>query len=141
MSGRAGMISTFRATMQQSGASVRSALADRSAFWLQAGGMVVNNGFWLVMWFLFFSSFRQVGGWGITDVARLILDFGSLGAWPRSRPANRQLPPSSDTPKQVRRPSRRRRTQLPLSPKPTSRLATGQFSILAMGEVAGTWSS
>ena len=64
--------SQLRATLQQSSAAVRSALADRSAFWLQAGGMVVNNGFWLLMWFLFFSHFRQVGGWGITDVARLI---------------------------------------------------------------------
>ncbi|HWF01866.1 MAG TPA: ABC-2 family transporter protein [Caulobacteraceae bacterium] len=60
------------ATLQQSGAAVRSALGDRGAFWLQAGGMLVNNGFWLLMWFLFFSRFQQVGGWGLTDVARLI---------------------------------------------------------------------
>jgi ABC-2 type transport system permease protein len=56
----------------QSLGSVRGAFADRTAFWLQAAGMVVNNGFWLLLWFLFFTGFRQVGGWGLADVARLI---------------------------------------------------------------------
>lgn len=65
-------MSTARATVYASLAAVRSALADRAAFWLQAGGMAVNNGFWLLLWFLFFTGFRQVGGWGLADMARLI---------------------------------------------------------------------
>ena len=65
-------MSLARATAFASLAAVRSALADRTAFWLQAGGMLVNNGFWLLLWFLFFSGFRQVGGWGLPDMARLI---------------------------------------------------------------------
>jgi ABC-2 type transport system permease protein len=65
-------MSQARAILFQSMAAVRAAFADPAAFWLQAGGMVVNNGFWLLLWFLFFTGFRQVGGWGLTDVARLI---------------------------------------------------------------------
>lgn len=65
-------MSLVRATAFASLAAVRSALADRAAFWLQAGGMVVNNGFWLLLWFLFFTGFREVGGWRLADVARLI---------------------------------------------------------------------
>ncbi|HEY1926145.1 MAG TPA: ABC-2 family transporter protein [Caulobacteraceae bacterium] len=65
-------MSVARATAFASLAAVRSALADRTAFWLQAGGMVVNNGFWLLLWFLFFTGFREVGGWRLADMARLI---------------------------------------------------------------------
>ncbi len=64
-------MSQARAIAFQSLASVRAAFADRTAFWLQAAGMLANNGFWLLLWFLFFTSFRQVGGWGLADVARL----------------------------------------------------------------------
>jgi ABC-2 type transport system permease protein len=34
--------------------------------------MTVNNGFVLLLWFLFFVGFRAVGGWGFADVALLL---------------------------------------------------------------------
>jgi ABC-2 type transport system permease protein len=34
--------------------------------------MCVNNGFVLLMWFLFFAGFRSVGGWRLADVGLLI---------------------------------------------------------------------
>src|SRR5580698_8609648 len=64
-----GVISTYVA---QSAASVRTSFADRTNFGLQVLGMAVNNGFWLVLWFMFFTGFRQVGGWRMGDVARLL---------------------------------------------------------------------
>ncbi|HEY2707432.1 MAG TPA: ABC-2 family transporter protein [Caulobacteraceae bacterium] len=56
----------------QSMAALRTSFADRTNFTLQVLGMAVNNGFWLVLWFLFFTGFKQVGGWGLGDVARLL---------------------------------------------------------------------
>jgi ABC-2 type transport system permease protein len=64
-----GVISTFAA---QSLVAVRSSFADRTNFALQVAGMAVNNGFWLVLWFLFFAGFREVGGWRLGDVARML---------------------------------------------------------------------
>jgi ABC-2 type transport system permease protein len=56
----------------QVAAALRTALADRTNFVLLAGGMIVNNGFFLAMWLLFFAGFRSVGGWGRSDVALLL---------------------------------------------------------------------
>jgi ABC-2 type transport system permease protein len=53
-------------------AAIRLSFADRTNFWLQLGGMTLNNGFILVMWFMFFAGFRSVGGWKLSDVALLI---------------------------------------------------------------------
>jgi len=64
-----GFVSTYLA---QAGAAIRTSFADRTNFALQVAGMAVNNGFWLVLWFLFFAGFRQVGGWRLGDVARLL---------------------------------------------------------------------
>jgi ABC-2 type transport system permease protein len=64
-----GTVSTFAA---QSLAAVRASFSDRTNFILQFAGMVVNNGFWLVLWFLFFAGFRAVGGWGLGDAARML---------------------------------------------------------------------
>jgi ABC-2 type transport system permease protein len=62
-------ITTYTA---QSMAAVRTSFADRTNFTLQVSGMAINNGFWLVLWFLFFAGFREVGGWRLGDVARLL---------------------------------------------------------------------
>ena len=64
-----GAITTYAA---QSLAAVRTSFADRTNFALQVAGMAINNGFWLVLWFLFFAGFREVGGWRLGDVARLL---------------------------------------------------------------------
>jgi ABC-2 type transport system permease protein len=54
------------------GLAIRTSFSDRTNFVLQSLGMIVNDGFFLVLWFLFFAGFRQVGGWGRTDVALLL---------------------------------------------------------------------
>ena len=56
----------------QTRAAIRVSFADRANFWLQLGGMVLNNGFILLLWFLFFAGFRSIGGWRLADVALLI---------------------------------------------------------------------
>jgi ABC-2 type transport system permease protein len=58
--------------LHQTGAALRTALADRANFVLQAGGMVVNNGFFLLLWFMFFRGFHSVGGWRGRDVGLLL---------------------------------------------------------------------
>jgi ABC-2 type transport system permease protein len=60
----------------QIAAAIRVSFADRANFWLQLGGMGLNNGFVLLMWYLFFAGFRSVGGWHMADVALMI---GILG--------------------------------------------------------------
>jgi ABC-2 type transport system permease protein len=53
-------------------AAVRASFADRTNFLLQSLSMVVNNGFMLVLWFMFFAGFHSVGGWKLSDMALLI---------------------------------------------------------------------
>jgi ABC-2 type transport system permease protein len=52
--------------------AIRASVADRSSFILQSLSMVVNNGFILLLWFMFFAGFRSVGGWRLADMALLI---------------------------------------------------------------------
>jgi ABC-2 type transport system permease protein len=52
--------------------AIRTSLRDRTNFLLQAGGMVLNDIFFLTLWYMFFAGFRQVGGWGLHDVALLL---------------------------------------------------------------------
>jgi ABC-2 type transport system permease protein len=52
--------------------AIRTSLSDRTNFALQSMGMIVNDGFFLVLWFMFFAGFRQVGGWGRSEVAQLL---------------------------------------------------------------------
>jgi ABC-2 type transport system permease protein len=56
------------------GLAIRTSFSDRANFLLQSAGMAVNDGFFLVLWFMFFAGFRQVGGWGRADVALLLGD-------------------------------------------------------------------
>src|SRR5215472_3470005 len=52
--------------------AIRTSLSDRTNFALQSLGMVVNDGFFLILWFMFFAGFRRVGGWGRSEVAQLL---------------------------------------------------------------------
>src|SRR5262249_58791924 len=54
------------------GVAIRLSFADRANFWMQLGGMALNNGFILLMWVLFFAGFRSVGGWVLADIALLV---------------------------------------------------------------------
>jgi ABC-2 type transport system permease protein len=53
-------------------AAMRASFADRGNFLLQSLSMVVNNGFMLVLWFMFFAGFHSVGGWRLADMALLM---------------------------------------------------------------------
>ncbi len=53
-------------------AAIRTSLMDRTNFILQSAGMVANDVFFLVLWYMFFAGFRRVGGWGLSDVALLL---------------------------------------------------------------------
>jgi ABC-2 type transport system permease protein len=63
------MLMTYAA---QINAAIRMAFADRTNFFLQMGGMAVNNGFFFLLWILFFAGFRSVGGWQLADVSLLL---------------------------------------------------------------------
>jgi len=52
--------------------AIRTSFGDRINFWLQSLGMALNDGFFLLLWFMFFAGFRAVGGWGRADVALLL---------------------------------------------------------------------
>ncbi|MBS0470908.1 MAG: ABC-2 family transporter protein [Proteobacteria bacterium] len=54
------------------GAAIRTSLMDRTNFILNSVGMVVNDVFFLALWYMFFAGFREVGGWGLKDVALLL---------------------------------------------------------------------
>ena len=53
-------------------AAIRMSFADRTNFVLQITGMAVNNGFFFLLWILFFAGFRSVGGWQFADVCLLL---------------------------------------------------------------------
>jgi ABC-type uncharacterized transport system permease subunit len=58
------MLATYAAQMI---ATIRISFADRTNFVLQMAGMAVNNGFFFLLWILFFAGFRSVGGWQVHD--------------------------------------------------------------------------
>ena len=53
-------------------AAIRVSFADRTNFVLQMAGMAVNNGFFFLLWILFFVGFRSVAGWQFADVCLLL---------------------------------------------------------------------
>jgi ABC-2 type transport system permease protein len=53
-------------------AAIRMSFADRTNFILQLTGMALNNGFFLLLWVLFFMGFRSVGGWQLRDICLLL---------------------------------------------------------------------
>lgn len=64
-----GALSTYAANVAL---AIRTSFGDRTNFVLQAAGMLVNDVFFLILWFMFFAGFREVGGWGLHDVALLL---------------------------------------------------------------------
>jgi ABC-2 type transport system permease protein len=56
----------------QTAAAIRCSFADRANFAIQIGGMVLNDVFFLTLWWLFFAGFRSVGGWTLPDMALLM---------------------------------------------------------------------
>ncbi len=62
-------LTTYAATV---GAAIYTSLMDRTNFVLNCLGMVLNDVFFLALWYMFFAGFRQVGGWGLHDVALLL---------------------------------------------------------------------
>lgn len=65
------MTGPVRLYAAHAGAALRSSMADRANFALQAAGMLVNDVFMLALWALFFAGFRSVGGWRLPDMALL----------------------------------------------------------------------
>jgi ABC-2 type transport system permease protein len=62
----------FAVYAAQISAAIRISFADRTNFMLQMTGMAANNGFFFVLWILFFAGFRSVGGWHFADVCLLL---------------------------------------------------------------------
>ena len=65
-------MSALSTYVANAGAAIRTSLMDRTNFLLQSVGMIVNDVFFLLLWYMFFAGFRRVGGWGLHDVALLL---------------------------------------------------------------------
>jgi ABC-2 type transport system permease protein len=63
------MLTTYAAQIV---AAIRVAFVDRANFFLQMVGMAANNGFFFLLWVIFFAGFRRVGGWQLADVSLLL---------------------------------------------------------------------
>jgi ABC-2 type transport system permease protein len=66
---RASLVATYARGVA---VAIRASVADPMSFGLQSLSMVANNGFVLVLWFMFFAGFRSVGGWRLADMALLV---------------------------------------------------------------------
>lgn len=49
-------------------ANLQSAMEYRVSFLTQMIGMMLNNGIYFLIWVLFFDRFKDVRGWGLTDM-------------------------------------------------------------------------
>jgi len=58
-------------------ANLLSAMEYRTAFLLQAVGMMVNDFMYFVIWIIFFDRFKDVRGWGVND---MYLTYGILAS-------------------------------------------------------------
>jgi ABC-2 type transport system permease protein len=59
--------------------NLASAMEYRAAFLSQTIGMILNDGVYFLVWILFFDRFKDIRGWGLTD---MFLVFGvSAGAF------------------------------------------------------------
>lgn len=48
--------------------NLASAMEYRAAFVAQTLGMILNDGVYFIVWILFFDRFKDVNGWGLTDM-------------------------------------------------------------------------
>lgn len=66
---------TIRSTMRYlgalTGASLKSSLALRGAFLMQAALMMINNLIFFAVWMIFYARFDDIGGWHRADMAAL----------------------------------------------------------------------
>jgi len=51
--------------------NILSAVQLRFAFFLQAGGMIINNTAFLIAWLLFSNAFGSINGWGAQEIIAL----------------------------------------------------------------------
>ncbi|MDH5506178.1 MAG: ABC-2 family transporter protein [Anaerolineae bacterium] len=58
-------------------ANLLAAMEYRAAFISQVLGMMLNNAVYFVFWMIFFDRFKEVRGWGLTD---MLLLFGVVAA-------------------------------------------------------------
>ena len=63
------MIATYTANIV---IAIRTSLMDRTNFILNSAGMVLNDVFFLILWYMFFAGYKQVGGRRQHNVARLL---------------------------------------------------------------------
>ena len=51
--------------------NLKASLANRGAFAMSVGLMIVNDAIWFAVWAVFFGRFRSIGGFGLEDMALL----------------------------------------------------------------------
>src|SRR5512136_1710109 len=51
--------------------NLSSAMEYRASFISQVIGMILNDGIYFVFWLVFFDRFKQVQGWGMSDMVLL----------------------------------------------------------------------
>jgi ABC-2 type transport system permease protein len=51
--------------------NLRASFALRSAFWMQAGFMALNNVLFFAIWWILFERFEEIRGWRVHDMAAL----------------------------------------------------------------------
>ncbi|MEX2206275.1 MAG: ABC-2 family transporter protein [Myxococcota bacterium] len=66
-----GLRGTLRFARALVAMNLRSSLALRGAFWLQAAFMALNNAAFFMTWWLLFERFPEIGGWRLSDVLTL----------------------------------------------------------------------
>ncbi|MFW1549838.1 hypothetical protein ACEV73_23860, partial [Vibrio parahaemolyticus] len=60
--------------------SIRSSISIRLAFLIETLIMLVNNLIFFSIWWIFFFQFNDVAGWGIEDIAvMMIIGIGGYG--------------------------------------------------------------
>lgn len=60
--------------------SIRASISVRGAFLLESALMIANNLIWILMWWIFFRHFKEVGGWTIRDIIALnAIGMGAYG--------------------------------------------------------------